>query len=330
MEFPAMINNFGDVPKEFSLSWVNDNVDVLDEKLDTVKRLLSQPVDDDRFSVAIEAIHFMVDKVPLMAMRLGAGAPVFRARPNYDKLFSSQQEISYNTAHADKISAGRFNRPLEPLFYGSLRVENPKIDPVLHCCVEACKELTDHINPPVVQDLTVGCWVNQDTLPVVNLCFDDKHLAGNEHLRKAADSFIAEVDQFFAPKASAFLIKFMKFFSELASSVKENENCYYILNAYIYAIRYYYSNTLSTAIPGVIYPSAMTAAQGLNIVLVPQAVDHFLKLKHVYMHRFFLPKGSKTFICDPCSELVSVRDGNFQFNKVRPYLKNGQIFTYEM
>ncbi|WP_374949344.1 hypothetical protein [Mucilaginibacter sp.] len=330
MEFPAMINHFGEVSKDFPLTWVNKNVRTLEKKLDVVKNLLTQSVDDVRFNEAINSIYFMIDKLPLMIMRLDAGAPIFRARPNYGKLFTEQQEISYNIAHADRISAGRFNRPLEPLFYGSLRVENPKIDPVLHCCLEACKELNDEINPPVVQDLTIGCWVNQDVLPVVNLCFDDKHLAGNEHLRKAADSFIAEADKFFSPVASAFLLKFMRFFSELASSVKENENCYYILNAYIYAIRYYYANMLNTAIPGIVYPSAMTNTHGLNIVLVPQAVDYFLELKQVFMQRFFLVKGTKNYISDPCSNLARVTAHKFKFTNVRPYVQAGKVVDYSL
>ncbi|MCJ8211860.1 hypothetical protein MUY27_19225 [Mucilaginibacter sp. RS28] len=328
MKFPAMVNNYGETPKDLQLSWVNDNLSSLQKKLETVKRLLTQPVDNARFNEAINAIYFIIDKLPLMVTRLNVGTHIFRARPNYGKLYSKKQDISYNIENVDKISAGRFNRPLEPLFYGSLRVNNPKIDPVLHCSLEACKQLKDQINPPAIQDLTIGCWINKGLLPVINLSFDEKHLAGNADLRQATDNFKAKTDKFFSPAASKFIFKFMEFFSELACSVNKDESSYFIMNAYLFAIRYYYANERNTAIPGVIYPSAMTDNHGLNMVLVPQAVDYFLELQYVYMQRFFLPKGSKTYISYPCSELIKVADEKFNFARVRPYILNGEVVDY--
>lgn len=77
--------------------------------------------------------------------RLQPGFPIYRGRANYGSLFSEQQEISYNTAHANKISAGRFNRPLEPLFYGALRIPNPKSDPVYNAASKLVKRLRIHV-----------------------------------------------------------------------------------------------------------------------------------------------------------------------------------------
>jgi len=329
MDFPAIVNDLSEVPGEIELgTWLNDHVHLMEKKLDEVKALLQVEVDDARFNQAIGAIHFMIDKIPLLINQLEPGMPIFRARPNENYLFSSEEEISYNKTATDRIGAGRFNRPLEPLFYGSLRVENPKIDSVLHCALECCKSLLADDNQSAVQDVTVGRWVSQGLFPLINLCFDDRHLAVNPALKTSVERYRADMSKIFSAEACAFTSRFMKFFSELAWLVKENENCYYILNAFFFAVRYYYANTRDTAVPGIIYPSAMTEGLGLNVVLVPEAVDLFLRLDMVYIQRFFLVRGTKNYVSDPCSELIKVTDGHFQFKRVRPYLKAGQLFTY--
>lgn len=328
LDFPAIFNDLSAIPAEIELgTYLNDHPDVMVKKLDMVKTLLDQEVDDARFNQAIGAIHFMVDKVPLLMNRLWPGMPVFRARANEKSLFSSEEELSYNKMATDNIAAGRFNRPLEPLFYGSLMPETPKTDPVLNCALECCKSLVDDAPPPV-QDITVGRWISQGWVPMINLCFDERHLALNPALKASVDRYRSDMAKIFNSEGFAFINDFMKFFSELAWSVKENKNAYYILNAFFFAVRYYYAETRGTAVPGIIYPSAMTEGLGLNVVLVPQAVDFFLKLDMVYMQRFVLVSATKNYVSDPCSELLRVTDGRFQFKRVRPYAAAGRIFTY--
>jgi len=329
MEFPALKNGLSEMREgAAALCYLNNHLSVMEDKLSLIHGLLKQTVTDDGFNLAINAIHFMIDKIPLQMVKLEAGAPIFRARANFGQIFSHQQEISYNIARADKITAGRFNRPLEPLFYGSLRVENPGIDPVLHCALECCKELIDDGQAPDIQDVTVGKWLNQGMMPVLNLCFDERHLSANPGLKHNMDRYRQELTEFISPQASEFVFRFMKFFSEQAWAVNKNESSYYIMNAFFYAVRYYYANTLNTAIPGIIYPSAMTDGQGLNIVLVPQAVDRFLRLDMVYMQRFSLDRKTKTYFSAPCSELARVTNGEFGFKNVLPYLKDGRLFKY--
>jgi len=328
--FPAMVNRLADLSPDSAFGqWFEDNLPVMEERLTIVKDLLAKPVNDLNFNMAINAIHFMVDKFPLMITRLEPDAPIFRARPNYGELFSEQQDISYNKKCPERILAGRFNRPMEPLFYGALRVDNPQTNHVLSSALESCKELIDVHHPPEVQDLTVGQWLTTDLVPVVNLCFDSRHLEGNEMLRKSAEQYEAEMRSFFSPEATAFIFKFMQFFSELSRSTNQAQpNAYYILNAFFYAVRYYYANSCNTAIPGVIYPGMMSEARGLNIVLVPQAVDRFLKLNRVMMQRFSLAPGTKTFTSMPCSALLTPVNGRFQFHNVPPYRKNGVLIYY--
>lgn len=165
-------------------------------------------------------------------------------------------------------------------------------------------------------------------MPVINLCFDERHLVGNPELLEAVNTFKSDLARHYSPDACAFVERFMRFFSELVWSVNENVNSYYTLNAFFFAVKYYYANNLNTAIPGVIYPSAMMEGDGLSVVLVPQAVDYFLDLKHVFMQRFILVEATKSYVSEPCSELIDVYNGGFKFQKVRPYSNHGKIFYY--
>ena len=72
----------------------------------------------------------------------------------------------------------------------------------------------------------------------------------------------------------------------------------------------------------------MMEGDGLSVVLVPQAVDYFLDLKHVFMQRFILVEATKSYVSEPCSELIDVYNGGFKFQKVRPYSNHGKIFYY--
>ncbi|HTD41603.1 MAG TPA: hypothetical protein VK671_13330 [Mucilaginibacter sp.] len=307
--------------------WIENNLNVMREKLALVESLVYRPVTNKNFNTAIRAIHFMVDKIPLMINYMDP-VMIVRARPNYGELFSEQADISYNSKNPEKISAGRFNRPLEPLFYGALAVDNPKTDNVLASTLECCKELQDDERPPAVQDITIGRWFVTQSFPVVNLCFDEKHLAGNKGIKDATEMYLSELKTFFSNETYKFILQFMKFFSELSCSIDESKNYYYILNAFFFAIRYYYAHTRNTPIPGIIYPSAMTGAQGLNIVLVPQAVDRFLYLDLVVMYRFVLVKSTKQYVADICSNFVPVKNKKFTITGFHPSGDKNRVFYY--
>jgi hypothetical protein len=296
--------------------WVNRNVPALQKKFENIQRLLSLPVTDERFSEAINNLHFIIDKVPLMVTYIEP-THIARARANYGTLFQHEHEISYNSINPELTPAGRFNRPGEGFFYGGLRVDNPETDHLLACSLESCKELIDPDNPPAIQDMTLGRWVVSERFPVVNLCFNETHLSGNKVLREATNDYLAEIESHFNQQAASFIQSFMTFFSDL-SCLKDPGNGYYILNALNYAILYYYSETYHVIVPGIIYPSAMSESKGLNIVMVPPAVDHLLVLDKVIMYRFFLVKGTKNYVSYDCSDLVDVVHNKFTIQNYRP------------
>lgn len=267
-------------------SWLENNLEIIDEKLTLIEGLVFKQVNDDNFNVAINTIHFIVDKIPLMASFIDPTV-IIRARPNYGNHFSKESEISYNSSNIDAIAAGRFNRPREALFYGGLRVDNPKTDHVLSSMLESCKELVNEYNAPQVQDLTVGKWLVKTTIPIINLCFDERHLEGNKTLKDATEQFKSKIHNYFSSEAASYIERFLNFFSSLSCDIDKNKNSYYILEAFFTAVRYYYQKTLNFSLAGIIYPGAMSEAKGLNIVLTPEATNSYLQLKNVVMYRFF-------------------------------------------
>jgi hypothetical protein len=111
----------------------------------------------------------------------------------------------------------------------------------------------------------------------------------------------------------------MRFASDLSCCTQPG-NAYYILNALYYAMLYYYDKTYGVLPAGMIYPSAMSESKGLNIVMIPPAVDGYLKLDKVVMYRFFLVKEEKQYMSYPCSDLVDVIDNKFS---ITDYVQNG-------
>jgi len=198
---------------------------------------------------------------------------------------------------------------------------------VLACSLESCKELIDPDNPPSIQDMTVGRWTVREAFSVINFCCNDIHLSGNKVLKEATDGYLEEIKAYFNERAAAFINNFMRFVSDLSCSAQPG-NGYYILNALFYAILYYYSQTYHTIPAGVIYPSAMSESRGLNIVLLPPAVDDFLQLEKVAMYRFFLVKGDKQYVSYPCSSLVEVIDNKFLITSYIPNAASQRLSYY--
>ena len=100
--------------------------------------------------------------------------------------------------------------------------------------------------------------------------------------------------------------------------MNKNE-CYQILVPFFVAIKYYaehYSYLIETRenepIYGMIYPSAMSMAKGLNIVVTREAVKQFLRLDKIVMYRYFLVKPERTtWVADKCSDIIKVKGRKF-------------------
>jgi hypothetical protein len=293
------------------IAYVNEHVTEFQGYFQKIKNLLHEPANDINYNEAFQNFVNIFDSIPLMATKLDPGMAVVRARPNYDgEIFTKQSEISYHP-DPDKIKPGRFNAPGDPIFYGALPVPDNDLNFSLTGCLESCKALISQTEPALLQDMTIGLWRLNEVLPVVNLCIDDQHLRTNIPLKIATAHYLHELKKYYSPEAYEFIHEFLSYFSELSRTNMPNDECYYILSALFAAIRYYYTQVMKVPFTGLIFPSSATEGVGLNIALVPNAVDYTMRLDKVGMHRFILNAAKDTYDSRPCCDLVNVIDGHF-------------------
>lgn len=260
------------------------------------------------FKNFIEIIKY----IPLMATIVDVPY-VVRGRANYNgEIFNNKKQISFNTECPDKIEFGRFNLKAEPLFYASLPTELKKVDYILSCALECCKELTAKQKISSYQDITIGGWTVNENLPVVNLCFNEEHLKENPSLALGIAEYFKVIEASFSLETTNFIKSFLYYFSGLSGTRSSGEYYYFTTTALFHAIRYHY-NSQNEPKFGLIYPSAVSEKKGLNIVLTPEAVNKFLCLDRIIMYRYIaIINGYTDYVADLCSDLVYPdKEGNF-------------------
>ena len=315
MDLSAALNNNPDYVKR-----VNESVAILHNHFIEIKKHLDQPLTDDNFNDAYQRFIKIFDIIPILKVKLPM-PQIIRGRPHQygTPLCNERWQVSYNWRFQNKIKLGRFNQQAEPLFYGSLPTESKDMDAVLSCALECCKELSIEYNTPDLQDITVSGWMIDQPFNVVILCFDDLHLKDNPDLKSAVDAYIKTIYDHFSKEAASFIEQFFRYFSELSRTIMDNNACYQILVPFFSAIRYYadhFSYLTETGenepVYGMIYPSAMSMAKGLNIVVTREAVKQFLRLDKIVMYRYFLVKPERTtWVADKCSDIVKVKGRKF-------------------
>lgn len=308
-----------DIPQLNKLSeYIEEEIIQFENRLTQLESLLSHKVNEDKFKSAYELCYAIVDSIPFMTTFV-CPKWILRVRPNgRDEIFKEECEVSYNRDIA-KIKAGRFNRPYESVFYGALPIPEGEVAWELSAILECDKELTDDSILVRTRDYTCSFWLVNDGFYAINLCHEETHMKANSSLKEGIDNFISILRQHVSPKAFEYILKIWKFYSGLSSQRYVDNTSYYILTALFCAIKDYYMAKKNTVIDGLIYPGCMTEARGLNIVMMPDAVDRLLTLDKVYMHRMFLDKfDNKTYYGFPCSKISTVVDGKFTIPSYNP------------
>ena len=301
------------------MNWDENGLTKLYDVLAFVESFASRPIEESEFTNIANSFLFLIQNIPLITIELDA-LGLLRSRPNKEgEIFSEEWQISYNSRCPNSIVLGRFNRQYESVFYGAVPTENENASMSLTSTLESCKEILDKNNDDPFIDLTIGQWDVKQVFWVVNLCIDNRHLDNNPRLKLATNKQIEKFRRTSPPNSFDLIIKFWNFISELSSRVFEDKSHYYLSTALFCTIRAHYEYMKVRKyenVYGIIYPSSMTQQQGLNIVLVPEAVDRFLELKKVCVYRYKRnPNNSKSYNVFPYSDLVNVIDRKFKFSK---------------
>jgi hypothetical protein len=306
-------------------AYLNRDLGLFMQQFETLQELFYKPASNENFNTAFQLFYRIFDVVPLLVNRLN-DLSIFRAQTNKpNELFSTQSRISYNKTNPDIITPGKFNAWGEPMFYGSLpympKEKEKFFPPSLTACLETCKDLYNPEKMVLLQDFTVGRWTINETLNVVNLVFDEVHLSHNQELKVSNDAYIEKLLRNLDSKAGDFVKELFSYYSRLCRT-GSNEGAYYVLTALYTAIRLYYES-IGAEVNGMISSSAATDGMGLNIVMTPAAVEHYLTLNAVTMYRYFLvmPEARKYAIYHSSEIIENYRnlpEFNYTFKQYLP------------
>ncbi|MEX6689311.1 hypothetical protein QTN47_17510 [Danxiaibacter flavus] len=219
----------------------------------------------ERYLSWVAIPHVTLDKIPLL-----------RARPNDGKKkFHSLNDLSY-PPDAQKIRFARANYEQEQVFYAALvskrHLESRRLDSGQTTAVmEVGADFATRIHEPSAL-FTVGSWylsqpVNAYVLPFTSLSFAAYHdfnwlnLLFYNELEKICKG---NYERF------AYSLSFLNFMSDVFCQQHAKYVHYRISAPFFKALM---KLKLPLAASGLIYPSANTNAQGMNIVLPKELVD---------------------------------------------------------
>lgn len=298
-----------------AVNWTEAEVYEFGEVFKSILMYSDAPVSSVNFSAVYERWCYLLRRFPLPPVQI-SDRRILRARRNFNgEIFAEQHEISYNTTCPERLSLGRFNRPGEALFYGSLPTISDKVDFFLTAACEACKDFFDHTSSEDVFDLTFGAW-GVKKFTAICLCLEKKHLAANERMKEYIEYFTQKLRENCNAASYNFIINTLESISNLSAIKDKNEGTYFVLTAFFCAIREVYKND-KEQINGIVYPSAETHGNGLNVVLTPNAVDTYLRLEEVLMYRVSrVGENRKTLDIFPVTDIVPVVDRKFQFVEI--------------
>lgn len=255
--------------------------------------------------------------IPLTLTEIPAGTLISRARfNNSDKLFCSEEEISYRNDFMNIKEYGRANLPYQSVFYGALpypKSEFLTITPVYEL------KLNDILPPDFSKGkVTIGFWEVVKPFQVWNIVFDDKLRTKDERLGEDIE-FYLDVYKNALPDRIEDLKYLLKFITEEFLKRPKSHHDYKISATYS-------EYCMHKGISGIIYPSLKTEHNGINIALFHKYFDINLRLKHVDLIEIEKTSDTSFTIVDT---LISTEFGNlntdFKYNKVEHGVNHNRL-----
>jgi len=299
------------------VNWTNEDIQEMRDAIDQINSFNPHPFSDETFIKAQDLWVRLISRIPLGFIELNH-SHIVRARELTDKLFSTQDEISY-----PKITwLGRFSFPNAPVFYGAVPHNNSQ-SYLLTSMMETCKDITNDACTRQYFDFCIGRWKLNSPFYVMNLCMDDVHLANNTWIKGGLAKQLEDLKPVVNPTNYELIREFWELLSFFTTVEDPTQTNYFISSALFASIRSYYQHMRNVQINGVIYPSAKTDRVGLNIALVPEAADEFLSLTDATLFRVQRGNDIKHFnvfhYCEPAKAI----DGKFTLVPCQQMLSAG-------
>ncbi len=273
-------------------------------------------ITEKNFNDVVNIWYGLISTLPLPVVSTNVNF-ILRSRPSEEnQIFEDEADVSYNSKCPDRINPGRFNRPQETVFYGTLPSDQQDKF-VAATSLESYKELIDDGNTKEVLYYHFCKFSVKEAFPVISLCFEPRVLSLHPGLNRLVMGHIKNLKDNLPPPSFEAIIRFWHYTSKLASERKMCDQHYMITTAFFCAIRHYYETRSDDRVNGLIYPSPMVYGDAVNIVMMPHAVDTFLEADDCFMFKYIRGlENAKHFDTDICSKPSKVSGGKLNIRDV--------------
>ena len=281
-----------------------------------IEKYFFLPVNEQNFNEVITIWHELISVLPLPIILADVNF-ILRSRPSKElQVFEDEADISYNSKCPDLIPPGRFNRPTEAVFYGTLPSDQQEKF-VSAATIESYKELISDGSTEEVLYYHLCKFTVKEPFPVMNLCFEPRVLSLHPGLDKQVRENIKTLKRNLPKESTEAIIKFWHFISNLASVRKLADQHYMVSTALFCLIREFYESRTNIPVNGLIYPSPMVYGDAVNIVLMPQSVNRYLVADDCFIFKYIRDlENKKRFETDICSKPSKVSNGKLNITNV--------------
>lgn len=281
-----------------------------------IERYFQLPITEQHFNEVFNIWFQLISVLPLPNILADANF-ILRSRPSNEfEVFNDEADISYNSKCPDRIGQGRFNRPTEAVFYGTLPSDEQEKF-ISAVSIESYKELISERNKNDVIYYHFCKFLVKRPFSVINLCFEPRVLNQHTGLNRHVLAHIQNLKDNLPQESFEAIIRFWHYISRLASERKLCDQHYMITTAMFCAIRNYYETRTTEIVNGMIYPSPMVYGNAVNIVMMPNAVNQFLKADDCFIFKYIRSdENEKSFETDICSKPSKVSGGKLNISDV--------------
>jgi len=228
-----------------------------------------------------------------------------------DKLYSSEEQISYRRDETNIEKYGRANLMKQSLFYGAFESENirhPRFVNLIETS-EIFREIAKHEDLDVKFYATLGRWELKKNTEVLEVIFSEDFLKSEEN-KRAFDYHYKNLKRDLPDFEERFKLILEFFTSEFSKKTIKSHHDYKLSSMY-----FNLSLNSSPNIGGVKYPSVKSDYLGYNLALLPEFLDENFELANVSLLE--IDKKGKNTVVDIVNHVTDfgVNKKNFTWEK---------------
>lgn len=281
-----------------------------------IEKYFQLPITEEHFNAVVNIWNQLISVLPLHILSADVNF-ILRSRPSKEfEVFNDEADISYNSKCPGQIGLGRFNRPTEAVFYGTLPSDEQEKF-IAAVSIESYKDLISEGNTNDVLYYHFCKFLVKNPFYVMNLCFEPRVLNQHPGLNNLVMTHIQNLKNNLPQESFEAIIRFWHYISRLASERKLCDQHYMVNTALFCAIRHYYETRTTDLVNGMIYPSPMVYGDAVNIVMMPHAVDQYLQADDCFIFKYIRAEdNAKSFETNICSKPSKVSCGKLNISDI--------------